>query len=578
MSLKTRFFLLAAVLFVMVSVFAWSLFRPVVERIVEEWGLRIAEIQVRYDSARMLQPLERELVLARQMADSNVLKRWAREPENLQLEQQALEEMESFRRNFRDRSFFVALLDSGAYYHNNANGDFTGQELRYHLQPDKPADAWFYRLVEEGRDFHINVNPDEHLGVTKLWVDVLMRDGDRILGVVGTGIPLDDFLQNIVDADQPGITTLFVDQSAAIQLHRDTRLIDYATIVKPEGQKKTIDLLFDNPADSERLLAMMSRLRGSQSPSMKVVTDFVTVDGKRHLAGIAYLPAIDWYEITLLDLDVLMPASSFQSVLLIFILIFLVFLLLMHLMLRLLILDPVTKLEYAMVQIRDGNLDPQALPTGKGEIARLIGHFNNMAEAIRSHTRDLEAKVQERTEALHTLARLDPLTNLVNRRGMTELLATEVERIRRQGSAFGVISLDVDNFKQLNDSRGHNVGDLALSQIADALRASIRPYDHPSRWGGDEFLVVLSPCDGPTLEAIGARIRSRVEKDLSRSGLALTVSVGGYLAQPADTVELILQRADEALYTAKTEGRNGLRIASPAPWPDAGVDNAGESP
>lgn len=565
MSLKTRFLLFAAVLFVMASLSASWVFLRIAAGTIEQWGLRVAEIQVRYDSARILQPLEREITLARQMADSNVLKRWAREPSNPQLEQHALDEMESFRRNFRDRSYFVALRDSGAYYHNNASEEFNGRELRYHLKPDKPADAWFYRLVDEGRDFHININPDEELGVTKLWIDVLMRDGDRIVGVVGTGMGLDEFLNDIVDINQPGVTTLFVDHTGAIQLHRDPALIDYASIVKPEGQKKTVSLLLDNAGDRQRLQAMMTALSGESGEHSRVLTDFVMVDGKRHLAGIAYLPGIDWYEITLLDLDVLMPVSSFGLVVLVFILTFLIALLLMHLMLRRLILDPMAKLEMSMLKVRDGNLAPQQLPTGKGEIGRLIQHFGAMAEGINNHTRELEDKVRERTVALHKLARLDPLTDLVNRRGMTELLSTEVERIRRHGTTFGVIWLDVDNFKQLNDSCGHMAGDQALTDIADALRASIRPYDQAARWGGDEFLVVLSPCDGDTLETIGGRIRARIESGVGQSGVELTVSVGGYLAQPADTVELILQRADEALYAAKAEGRNNLHITSSAP-------------
>lgn len=578
MSLKTRFLLFAAVLIVMASFSASWVFLRLAEGIIEQWGLRVAEIQVRYDSARLLQPLEREIALARQMADSNVLKRWAREPANPQLEQHALEEMESFRRNFRDGSYFVALRDSGAYYHNNASEEFSGRQLRYHLKPDKPADAWFYRLVDQNRDFHINVNPDEVLGVTKLWIDVLMRDGDRIVGIVGTGMALDEFLNDIVDIDQPGITTLFVDHTGAIQLHRDPDLIDYATIVKPEGQKSTVDLLLDRPVDRQRLQAMMTALGENKESHSEVMTDFVMMGGKRHLAGIAYLPGIDWYEITLLDLDVLMPVSSFGSVVLVFILTFLIALLLMHLMLRRLILDPVARLETAMLQVRDGNLAPQQLPSGKGEIGRLIQHFGAMADAIHRHTSELEGKVRERTEALHRLARLDPLTNLVNRRGMTELLATEVERIRRHGSAFGVIWLDVDNFKQLNDTFGHIAGDLALTEIADALRASIRPYDQAGRWGGDEFLVVLSPCDGHTLETIGARIRVRIESGISQAGPGLTVSVGGYLAQPADTVEVILQRADEALYAAKAEGRNSLHITSSTQGAELYRDAHGENP
>jgi diguanylate cyclase (GGDEF)-like protein len=563
-NLNPRFLLIAALLVVLASLSSWVAFRFVAEGIIEQWGRRLAELQVRYDSARMLKPLEREIALARQMADSNILKQWAANPDNRPLETLALAEMESFRRNFRDRSYFVALLDSGAYYHNNAANDFVGRPLRYHLKPGNPDDAWFYGLLNDGREFHLNINPDVVLGVTKLWIDVLMRDGDRILGVVGTGIELEDFLRDFVDIRQPGITTVFVDLSGAIQLHRNKAIIDHASFIKPEGQKKTIELLFDDPADGGRVRRMMERLAAMAEPEGQVVSDFVTVDGRRHLAGIAYLPGIGWYEITLLDLAVVMPVARFAPVGAVFAITLLLALLLMHLALRRYVLGPVVALERAMIEMREGRLAAERLPAAEGEMGRLVDHFRAMAGAIASHTAELEDRVRERTEALHRLARIDPLTGLVNRRGMTELLAEQVAQASREGAPFGVIWCDLDDFKALNDTRGHVEGDRALREVAQLLRASIRPYDHPGRWGGDEFLVVLSPCDGSTLETIAERIRALVAERLPAAGLPVTLSIGACLAVPFEPLEAILQRADDALYAAKRDGRNRLHLA-PAP-------------
>ncbi|PKO49961.1 MAG: GGDEF domain-containing protein, partial [Betaproteobacteria bacterium HGW-Betaproteobacteria-21] len=241
MNLKPRFLILTAALIVLASTAAWFAFERIAEGIIEQWGVRLAETQVRYDSARLLQPLSREIALSKQMANSQVIRRWAVNPNDAALEREAIAEMESFRSNFQDGSYFVALKESGAYYHNNDKDEFAGQQLRYHLKPENPADRWFYQIVEQGRDFHLNVNPDEQLGVTKLWIDVVIRDGDRILGVVGTGLELDRFIREVVRVAQPGITTLFADHNGAIQLYRDPRYIDFATIVKREGEKNTID-------------------------------------------------------------------------------------------------------------------------------------------------------------------------------------------------------------------------------------------------------------------------------------------------------------------------------------------------
>lgn len=571
MNLRTRFLLIAAMAVVLASLASWLVFQRIVEGVIEQWGLRLAEVQVRYDSVRLLKPLEREVALARQMANSNLLKRWAVNPDDKEMEALALAEMESFRASFSDGGYFVALLESGAYYHNNATGSYDGRQLRYYLKPTNPDDAWFYTLVEQGRNFHLNVNPDTHLGVTKLWVDMLLRDGDRVLGVVGTGMELKNFLEDVVDLSQPGITTLFVDHGGAIQLHRDPDIIDYASIIKPEGQKNTLQGRLEREQDRQRVETMMAQLRDSASPEGRVISDFVILEGRRYLAGIVYMPTIDWYEVTLLDLAVLMPIDGFTPVAVAFTLSLLVALLAMHLALRRYVLRPVQALERAMIEMSDGNPASLRLPNERDEMGRLASHFSAMSTAIQNHTSDLEDKVRERTEALYRLASIDALTGLLNRRGMTDMLTREVARAERGGGQFGVLLCDIDHFKRLNDSRGHVAGDNALCEVARLLGNSMRDNDEAARWGGDEFLVLLAPCDDGSLTVIAERIRTLIEKQLDLLDIPLTVSIGAFLAGRGDTVETILQQVDEALYAAKNGGRNRLRIAaSAASSPDQG--------
>ncbi|MFW6344956.1 MAG: diguanylate cyclase [Halomonas sp.] len=561
MSLKLRFLMVAVALMLGASLLAWFSFQYMAERIVEQWGRRVAEVQVQYDSARLLQPLEREIALAHQFANSQVLSRWAKAPDDPRLQAEAFSEMESFRRNFIDRNYFVALRENGAYYHNNADDDFGEDPLRYHLRESRPADAWFYQLIEEGRDFHLNVNPDVELGVTQLWIDVLMRDADdEILGVVGTGIELENILDQIIDIEQRGITTLFADVHGAIQLYRDPRFIDFASFIKPEGQKRTLDLLFDLPADGERMLERMHRLRDEPLGQPSVITDFVTIDGKRHLAGVAYLASIDWFEVTLLDLDEVMPVASFAPALGLLIAFLLVALLLFYWALHRQLLSPMAALKQAMVALREGRREVP-LPRGNGEMGQLIRHFGDMADEVTRHTEALESKVRERTEELERLARIDVLTGLLNRRGMNLLLEEQTARTARDGHAFGLIWLDLDHFKEINDRAGHAAGDQALCEVARLLEAGLRRYDHAARWGGDEFLVLLTPCESVDLEAIASRLRREIAEQARYPGGRITVSVGACLTQPGETLESALQRADEALYRAKEAGRNCLVVA-----------------
>lgn len=561
MSLKTRLLGLAAALMIIASVASWLAYRELSEDIIERWGQQVAEIQVRYDSARLLQSLEREIGLARQMADSSTLVNWATSPEDKALQRDAIREMESFRSNFRDNSYFVALRDSRRYYYNNADNEFADDQFRYILAPDKPEDAWFFQLIEEGRNFHLNVNPDTELGVTKLWIDVLMRDEeDRIVGMVGTGLDLDAFLQDIVDIDQEGITTLFVDYNGAIQLYRDRNYIDFASIIKPEGQKSTVDLLFDNPEDKQKVLGMLQLLKNRGGATGAVESSFVTVDGRKHLAGVAFLPAIGWFEITLLDLEALLPRSYLWPLVAVFLTSLLVTLILFHLIIRSRILKPLVSLESAVEKVRGGSFALPYLEKPDNEIGRLASHFETMTDTLEHSTRELERKVAQRTDELNRLARIDALTGLKNRRGLDEALDEEIQRAKRQNTGFGLIWLDIDHFKAVNDELGHQTGDDILCRVALWLKAGVRPYDHPGRWGGDEFVVVLSPCDEDTLCQIAARIRETIERDSIRTGTPVTVSVGGYLCQPGDNVDTILRQADQALYRVKQQGRNKVLI------------------
>lgn len=562
MNLKPRILLLTGLLVIASALAAWWVARQQAVGIVEQWAVRYAEKQVLYDKSRMMQPILREIALARQLAGSRQIREWARSPDDPELTRNAIAEMENFRLNFADQSYFLALRESGRYYHNNANNEFAGKQLRYRLDPKKPADQWFYDIMRQQREMHLNVNPDVNLGVTKLWIDVLIRDGNDILGVAGTGLDLSQFIREVVNNPQPGIASLFLDHDGAIQVYRDERLIDFASITKGASERKTIDLLFDRASDRTAILSAMKELEKLQTT---VITRFVEMNSKPYLAGVAYLPEIGWYEITLLDLSVVLPLTSFSGILLVYGLTLLAALALFNLVLGRLVLRPMAQLEQAIQKVQNGQFSPESLPTGgKDEIGRLMGHFKDMAQTVWQARSELEDKVKERTEALERLTHTDPLTELLNRRGMTERIEAARSRSQRENSRFGLLLLDVDAFKDINDQHGHGVGDQALILIAELIHSIIRPYDSAARWGGDEFLILALDCDAATLTRLGQRICTTVAEtrrltDHEDQPIRLTLSIGGALVGSEDA-EVALSKADQALYAAKDAGRNCLRL------------------
>ena len=124
-----------------------------------------------------------------------------------------------------------------------------------------------------------------------------------------------------------------------------------------------------------------------------------------------------------------------------------------------------------------------------------------------------------------------------------------------------MIWVDLDRFKEVNDTQGHAAGDQALCEVARLLQVNLRGYDHAARWGGDEFLVLLVPCQEADLMTIASRIRHEIAEQARRPGGGVTVSVGASVAQPGEPLEHALQRADDALYQAKEAGRNRLVVA-----------------
>lgn len=170
----------------------------------------------------------------------------------------------------------------------------------------------------------------------------------------------------------------------------------------------------------------------------------------------------------------------------------------------------------------------------------------------------------------------DPLTGLVNRRYMEERLAEEVDRSKRHRFQMSFLMLDIDHFKMYNDRHGHQAGDLALEMTAQCLRSALRSEDVASRYGGEEFSVLLPQTNNEEAVVIADRIRGLIERTLfphggSQPHGAVTVSIGVSSYGPGvDTPPAIVRAADQALYAAKHRGRNCVEISNqPPPLPPA---------
>lgn len=233
------------------------------------------------------------------------------------------------------------------------------------------------------------------------------------------------------------------------------------------------------------------------------------------------------------------------------------------------LLLPMKKLSETATSFAGGDLSARVPFGSMDEVGRLGVTFNSMAGDIEKHTRSLEESVRNRTQQLEEanaklseLAMVDELTGLGNRRTLTSTLKMEFKRSRRDGASISLMMIDVDHFKNYNDTHGHPEGDEVLRKIGAILRNRLRGTDIPCRYGGEEFAAILIATDYENAGAVAEGIRKRIEEEdfngeESQPLGTLTVSIGvATFPNDADSPDSLIKAADVALYRAKEGGRN----------------------
>ncbi|MBT8119394.1 MAG: GGDEF domain-containing protein [Gammaproteobacteria bacterium] len=171
---------------------------------------------------------------------------------------------------------------------------------------------------------------------------------------------------------------------------------------------------------------------------------------------------------------------------------------------------------------------------------------------------DNEEQLQEK---IKRLSEEDYLTKLYNRRKIHEIIEAEIKRSRRYNSDFAVLLLDIDNFKNINDTHGHNSGDKVLVKLSNILRHNIRESDLASRWGGEEFLVICPETTADGAISLAEKIRHNIEKSTFEEAGTVTASIGVAGIQQGDNVNSLISRADQALYSSKHAGKNRVTMS-----------------
>ncbi len=214
----------------------------------------------------------------------------------------------------------------------------------------------------------------------------------------------------------------------------------------------------------------------------------------------------------------------------------------------------------AFLQHKLGHRVPVHIQTWplRNPLGQIIGAVEVFRSTVASRRQD------QLIEELSHLALVDDLTGLPNRRHLDIQLDRRLAELNRFGWPFGVLMIDLDNFKQVNDNFGHQVGDRVLELVARTLSSNCRSLDTIARWGGEEFCAIISNVREQDLRKVADKLRAMVETSGLREAycapLRVTVSIGCALARTNETAAELMKRADEMLYSAKRTGRNRVHM------------------
>jgi diguanylate cyclase (GGDEF)-like protein len=223
---------------------------------------------------------------------------------------------------------------------------------------------------------------------------------------------------------------------------------------------------------------------------------------------------------------------------------------------------PVCSLTKTANEIAKGNYSIRATVATDDEIGVLAKNFNTMVDRLEEQIMNLDQKVKEKTEKLKQLAITDSLTGLYNRRYFSEMALEIFELEKRESDTLSIIMLDIDKFKRVNDTYGHQAGDEVIVQIAVILEHMKRESDIVCRYGGEEFVLLLPKTSGEGAYVVAERIREEVAETIidfqKEKQISFTVSLGvsEVIYEKDNHIEAVIKRADDALYKAKQSGRN----------------------
>jgi len=373
--------------------------REALQGVQNRFGEAYARNVVQLNRERLFAPVTRELALAQRLAESQITRAWLLDENDPSKRELFFSEAAGYQRALSDHFYFAASAASNRYYSNGAE-QAPSDAPRYEIRPDAAADEWFFSTLKSNAPYHFNVDRSAVTQDIKIWFNIVVRDANRPLGIVGSGISLNAFIDDFIAVDKTGVESMVLDRHGSILVHPNQDLV---TLNADTTQSRSLATsLLGLVDDRKQASALRQAMAFSREHPEDTATLQVDIDGQPRLLALAWIPELEWFIASAVDLRTaqvievrpLLPAIG--AVLLLFALLIVLGAWLVDKRL----LRPLRQLRTSAQAIAAGQYNTP-LPTHRDdEIGELSAAFGSMAQKIRSHTSELESRVQARTREL----------------------------------------------------------------------------------------------------------------------------------------------------------------------------------
>lgn len=675
--LRAKSATVGVVIFVIMSCMTFLFIRYFSTDIARELGREYARENAMRYAEKIKGTIDFDLTLTKKIATNPLLTEWAAAEKDPLLKQKVFVTLNDYLEVSKAGSWFVALEKSGNYYFNDANGSYTGSEYIKTLSPQIYNDQWFFHTLKSPDPYNLNIDHDEALGLTKLWLNIpIVKEGKRI-GVVGVGFDYTHFIKEYIAEDKAGFTTMILNSQGAIVAHKNKRYVNYHSEVMDSTLWVTLVSLVDKGHNEAQLLKHLEDLSSGKVQS----TSFdLYINGHHYIASATYLAQLKWINLSMVNLDNVFGMREMAAIGAVFMVLALLSWGVIFMMSERYLISPIKAISNVMQKIKEGDYsvrlnEEEARCDEIGQLCRdinemaqkvehsaknaeeqyqwltdnmsdviwimeLNGHFSyvspsverlrgftphevmhqsleqvicqgsldevqkSMADAFaqvaagkipkamtimieQPHkngstiwteanarlildedgkpfrfigvTRDASQRIKAEEE-IRKLAFYDPLTSLANRRLLLDRLDQAIVAAKRTGSYGGLIYLDLDRFKPLNDRFGHDAGDELLIEVGRRIKECIRATDTAARFGGDEFVVLVNDLGilkeeaFTYTDAIAQKIQTQLSLpyELEKTTYILSASVGVNLFGPeSSSTREAISEVDKLMYKVK---------------------------